>query len=441
MNRQALLKLAASAIVVALGTSGCSGLDLSRLAPASSEAALARSGNQWGAKADALMAKGKTAQAIVAAENAVAANPDVALHRARLGQFYLAAGRFGSAETALADAVALGDVSGRTYVSLSLAQTANGKAHEAVVLLSDHRDVIAAADYGLALALAGDVERGVMALTEAARSEGADARTRQNLAFAYAIAGRWLEAKVLASQDMNIAQLDQRMIEWATIAQAPQPQIRVAGLLRVTPSADAGLPVRLALVDAPDAQVALAAEAVAEIAAVEPATVAVPVEAAPAQPAPAQPVDMAAVEAASTLFEPAFVAEQEAPAPVPFVQAVAVAAPAAIRSVPAPRTTGGSPWVVQLGAFATNAAASSAWSLYARRFANLNTTDGESHSAVVGGRTVYRLSANGYASQREADSACATVRAKGGSCFVRKLDGNDKVRWSSRTGATKLAAR
>ena len=187
---------------------------------------------------------------------------------------------------------------------------------------------------------------------------------------------------------------------------------------------------------APDAQVALATEAVAEIAAVEPATVAVPVEA-----APAQPVDMAAVEAAPTLFEPAFVAEQEAPAPVPLVQAVAVAAPAAIRAVPAPRTTGGSPWVVQPGAFATNAAASSAWSLYARRFANLNTTDGKSHSAVVRGRTVYWLSANGYASQREAGSACATVRAKGGSCFVRKLGGNDKVRKSSRTGATKLAAR
>ena len=60
-------------------------------------------------------------------------------------------------------------------------------------------DAISAGDKGLALALAGDADGGIALLQSAARAEGATSRTRQNLALAYAIAGKWREARAIAA--------------------------------------------------------------------------------------------------------------------------------------------------------------------------------------------------------------------------------------------------
>jgi D-alanyl-D-alanine carboxypeptidase len=84
-------------------------------------------------------------------------------------------------------------------------------------------------------------------LTEAARAEGADARTRQNLALAYALSGRWVQARMLASQDLSPAKLEARMAEWSKLAEQPDAQIRVASLIGTKAQQDAGMPVRLAL--------------------------------------------------------------------------------------------------------------------------------------------------------------------------------------------------
>ena len=62
--------------------------------------------------------------------------------------------------------------------------------------------VLDPADAGLALALAGDPQSAVAVLEPAARAVGADARTRQNLALAYAFAGDWDQARTVAAQDV-----------------------------------------------------------------------------------------------------------------------------------------------------------------------------------------------------------------------------------------------
>ena len=120
-------------------------------------------------------------------------------------------------------------------------------------------------------------------LEPAALARGADARVRQNLALAYALAGDWLKARTTAAQDISPAQLGARMEQWAALAQPDAGSTRVAALLGVTPVADPGQPVRLAL--APELQETRFAEAAtespvpAEI--VEPAPVEVAFEAPP----------------------------------------------------------------------------------------------------------------------------------------------------------------
>src|SRR3546814_17422046 len=62
-----------------------------------------------------------------------------------------------------------------------------------------------------ALALAGDAEGSLYVLSQAARAEGAEARTRQNFALALALSGRWAQARIVASQDLSPDKLEGRM--------------------------------------------------------------------------------------------------------------------------------------------------------------------------------------------------------------------------------------
>ena len=151
-------------------------------------------------RAEAALASGKHEQAIKHAEAAVLAEPRNAEYRAMLGAAYLDAGRFASAATSFDDAMQLGDSSARTVLSLALAKTGEGKLAEAAALLHDHEGEIATADVGLALALAGEPERGIHLMSNAIRSGENTAKMRQNLAYAYALAGRWREARSGAKQ-------------------------------------------------------------------------------------------------------------------------------------------------------------------------------------------------------------------------------------------------
>ena len=78
------------------------------------------------------------------------------------------------------------------------------------------------ADYGLALALAGQPTTRVAVLEAAARAQGADARVRQNLALAYALAGDWTKARTVAAQDVPADQLDARIQQWMQLAKPAQ---------------------------------------------------------------------------------------------------------------------------------------------------------------------------------------------------------------------------
>ena len=210
------------------------------------------------AKAQAALSSGKIDRAITHAEAAVLAEPRNAGYRALLGAAYLEAGRFQSAATAFGEAMELGDSDSRTVLSYVLAKVATGDNASALAALSEHQAIIPVSDFGLALALAGQPERGVHYLVNAVRNGDNSAKARQNLAYTYALAGNWRAARVMAAEDVPADQLDARLSDWAAVARPEDYQLRVAGLLGVTPVSDGGQPQMLALSNFPSQQMMVA---------------------------------------------------------------------------------------------------------------------------------------------------------------------------------------
>ncbi len=368
----------------------------------------ARDKSQAG-KVEAVLATGNVADAIARAEKALAASPRDAALRAALGHAYLRAGRFDAAETVLRDAQSLGDASARTVLGLALAQVANGHNRDAVALLDGAKDAMPAADLGLALALAGETGRGVAVLAEAVRGGDNSPKSRQNLAYAYALDGRWADARLTAAFDVSADKLDARLNSWAQAMKSDAGHERVAALLGVPVRADAGLPQQLALNggaapqqlaanSAPAPQSGFVADDGHELPAVGAAPAPQVAEAAPvAMPAPMpEPAPQVAMASA-----PAVPAE---PARAP--RHVAHAAPAA-----------GGAHVVQLGAFTSAANAEHA---KAQFLAKHTAQDGHGLTitkVAVRGRTFWRVTAGGY-DLAAAHSLCGSLRAAGGACLA-----------------------
>jgi len=393
------------------------------------------------------------------AERAVAANPHDAQARLALGDAYLDGGRFASAETTFSDAMALGDASPRLALSLALTQIAQAKYGQAAALLNDWDREIARADLGLALALAGQPERGIHIMSNAIRGGENTVKMRQNLAYAFAMAGRWREARLMAEQDLDAGAVNARMEQWAGLSGAGAYQHRIAGLLQVPVGVDdVGQPVHLALNNSPDVP-QLAVEATSgfdpdeELAALdtqpsvpnvafveEPVAPAVTSE--KAMPALTETLQLsstgpqAVVKAASgqesTDFVAAFAAPSQAEktmqaaAPTnvrfvsnPVVQQVpssataAAPAPAAVRSnrsrgfaanaavpiqaaTPVSTSSHQASHLVQLGSFASEAGARRAWDIYTGRFPELADRDMVITEAVVRGKRYWRVSAGGF---------------------------------------------
>ncbi len=328
-----------------------------------------------------------------------------------------------------------------------------------------------AADLGLAYALAGQPKRAIAMLEPVTHSLEANGRVRQNLAFAYAMAGDWEKARVVASQDISPADLGPRLAQWAALAKPSNPADQVAALLRVHPAADSGQPERLALAPVPSPN-ALAAADPAPVAAPEPAPA--PVAAAP-EPAPVQqaaaPQPVAAP--AATASAPAAIASASAdapgwiatireardPKPQPNSQGVAspiyagvtqplvTPQPAVLRGVGTlrPRVAGfelprrdpahagdTGRFAVQLGAFSSADGVERAWGLILKRFGFSDLTPFSTTISLPGKGTLHRLSVAGFASRGEADRTCHSIRAKGGACFVRAVAGDATPRWASR---------
>lgn len=391
------------------------------------------------ASAQAALKAGKTAKAIDLVEAAVLANPQDPSYRALLGNAYLRAGRFESAVTAFDDAMTLGDNSAKTALALALANVAAGRNREAVALLDDWRDAIPADDLGLALALAGQSDRGVAVIGDAVRAGNASAKARQNLAYSLALDGRWREARVAMAQDVPADQIDGRIGEWAAQARPEDYRLRVAKLLSVPVVGDNGQPAELALVGGPRAQQAssetgvdkapvVAAAGPSELPPVEAASAAgrrAPVPLAAVAVAPPAPSEAGLVEAA-----PAQVARASAISFVgnPVIQPIAalferafvpVSAPAA-KPRAAPHFAAvhqGGTHLVQLGSFSSQQGARRAWRIYAAKSPALKGYRMTISQAQVRGKTYWRVAAAGF-DAGSARGTCARIKAAGGMCFA-----------------------
>jgi Flp pilus assembly protein TadD len=403
-----------------------------------------------------------SATAVQYAEQAVAQTPRDAGFRALLGKAYFAAGRFASAEQAFKDALSLYPDQPQIMLKLALVQIAQGKNADALEFLEFARPALDSADYGLAIALAGKPQNAIDSLRSAASQRGADARVRQNLALAYALAGDWVNARVVAAADVSPDKLDARIQEWMQFAGgATKPATQIAALTGVTPAPfDPGAPVALALVKP---------EAATAVAAAQPAPVPAPLAEVPAPqpevsyaPPPPPPVAPAVVATVST---PAEVASQvgsitvnlPAPRPADPAPAIAAAAPqefpfvevkkrqpkAKVVKASAPaaraafqravaRPAGKARVVVQLGAYGSSERVLGAWNAAARKYRALANYAPMSARFAGPKGIVYRLSVRGFADTAEAGRVCASVKRAGGSCFVRTIAGDRPMQLASR---------
>ncbi|MGB7656342.1 MAG: tetratricopeptide repeat protein [Novosphingobium sp.] len=438
--------------VLPLGLAGAIALAMVAGLGISNSAVAKSSPDKTAAEAQKALAKGDVEKAIGLAEALVAANPREPAYRALLGQAYLRAGRFESAAATFDDAMKLGDNSAKTALSLALADIGAGRNQEAVAILNDWRDAIPAADLGLAYALAGETSRGVAILSDALRSGDNSPKLRQNLAYAYALDGRWREARQMAAQDVPADQLDARMSSWASMALPDASKQRIATLLRVPMRSDPGQPAALALNASSDQQ-QLAAEtgAVRATAAAVPAvTVAVNGELPAAsasnsatlaqyQPVGAPPVaDVAPASETPEAFRPEYGGDPVVQ-PLDATPAVAkpVARPRPVRvaaASPKPKAVShrpglrprhaavavagrGSSHLVQLGSFASEQGARRAWGFYAKRNPELRNFKMSITQAVVRGKKYWRVAAAGL-DGRGASGLCSAVKGRGGVCFA-----------------------
>lgn len=462
MNSKLWMKLAVSGFVLGVTTTGCS---MTKMANAPSNMlGKPETASKSADKARSALESGKADKAVALAEAAVSASPRDADYRALLGQAYLNAGRFASASSALSEAMELGATDGNTIIALTLAQIAQGKSPAAIALLTEYRDSVPAPDLGLALALAGDNSGAIYVLTEAARAEGATARTRQNLALAFALSGRWAQARVLAAQDLSLAKVEARMIEWSKLAEQPDPQMRVASLIGTDAQADAGMPVRLALANFTDVQMASAAA---------PASSADPAPLHAYAPAPVladaggaiRSVELpmpqrndSGVVPVTDLPQPGASAEVILADAEPYRAAPKTADGASERIRPAQRqalelATSIIPkalafdaknpqgWAVQLGAYDSLAIAKEKWGVLKKQNKMLADFPASSHAAVVKGRTFHRLTVNGLGSRDDASSLCRMLNDQGQQCFVRPMGGDESIQWAARAQQLRLAAR
>jgi Flp pilus assembly protein TadD len=439
-------KLTASGLVMSLAVIGCTPTGHAvRPASLSAQAAPEADGDagKLYAQAQAKVQAGNTDEALTLAERVVELAPRDIGYRMLLGDLYLKAGRFASAEAAFNDVTALEPGNVRGSLSLALTMIAQGKKMMAIAQLEQLDGNAPAGDLGLAFALAGEHVRAVSLLESAASAAGATGRVRQNLALAYALSGDWQKARTVAAQDVSSADLPARMESWANLANPNNAHMQVPTLLGVTPAAqDPGQPVRLAL----------AAPAPVDFAEAVPvaAPVQAPIEAVlkPVQEAPAVPVAVAKVETPIVSPAPAVIkpidsaklaAAVEAlvePRPAP-IKAVAAALPAfkparVVQFDTRPVRQASGRFVVQIGAYRHVIQAERAWGQAQRRY-GLGAKQALSTTVSLPGRgTFHRLSVAGFASPDQATRLCGTIRARGGACFVRTIAGDQPLQYAMR---------
>lgn len=405
--------------------------------------------------------------AIAKAEKRVAKSPRDAEARLALAQAYLAGGRFEAAATTFEDVDTLGRSSPSIALARALAYIGSGRQSEAKSLLEANRDAIPASDYGLAIALAGETSQGVAILSDVVRGGNATMKTRQNLAYVYALDGRWAAARVVAAQDLPADQVDARMDAWAQQLLPQASRQRVAMMIDAPVLNDPGQPAALALAERASTQYAAATpEATASLASLQPSGE-LPALAGSGDPATvASQAPAAPVALASAMPSPAF-APDGADAPAPVSNALAMAEPAAPRALPAfipapvplteraakverePRVmptataafadlapapasaakparaaapaahlaAAASTHRVQLGSFRTLDGAKRSFAIFKARNPELRGHELEITEAQVRGQRFFRVAARDFGHQ-DASSFCSAVKGRGAGCFA-----------------------
>lgn len=476
MKSNTIIKLALSAAIVAVPTTGCASFINKQSNISSTADAGAKKAAKWAAKADKYMADGNIDKAVINAERAVEADFRNSAYRSTLARGYLAQGRFDSAERTLQDVLDLGQKDPRTIISLALLRTSQGKTESAISMLDSYRDILPEGDYGLALAVAGDKTRSIEVLEDGIRNSNT-AQLRQNLALAYALNGQWREARVMASQDLTGSQVSENISKWAVYARPNAYQERVAGLLGVSPKADSGQPVRLALDSRSNANVDFAANLNdGELPAVGPAPVSLVDNFSAAkeidvkvEPSAIKAVSIPASKPAPLIEAPKGPSKLASAEPVKAAPPVKVAASgskfivegenasvnssapkqaAARLAAKKPeklalantqqgnadngktesRTLAGGAYMIQLGAFSSPKNAQIAWNKLTNEYNVLKPFHSASSVVNSNGRQLYRLAAMGFGNLEAATSVCDSIKAKGGSCIVRKNTNKAPVR-------------
>ncbi|MEG3085769.1 SPOR domain-containing protein [Sphingomonas sp. PB4P5] len=384
------------------------------------------------------LARGKADAAIGQAESAVGYDPQVAAYRVLLGQAYLKAGRFGSARAAFADALTLEPGNGKAALNLALAEIAEGNWDGARRTLDANAATIPISDRGLAVALAGDPATAVELLESAARAPEADAKTRQNFALALALAGRWADAKTVVAMDLAPDQVDARILEWASFAKPSSASDQVASLLGVTPVADPGQPVRLALNGG--APVGLAAAPVDDF---MPGNPVEPVAVASAALTPVIEPTPVVASVSNVSFGPRYEVVQAQPpramragadqrnsafGVASAQKAVFDKAKPMMGAAVAPKPQSKGNYFVQLGAFDNAAVARDAWGRLARAHSALAGHNPSGAAVQTKAGNFYRLSLGGFA-RGDAAALCQSYKARGGNCFVRAAAGDKMAAW------------
>lgn len=313
--------------------------------------------------------------AVARAEVVATASPASADERLALARAYLSAGRFASADAAFRDTLTLAPDNRRAIVGLALMEIAAGRVEAARPLLD--RLPADDVDASLARALTGDPMGAASQLDRAARLPGADGRTRQNLALVLAMAGRWVEARMVASEDLSPDAVDRRLGEWALMTGAADPARRVAALLGVMVMTDPGQPVAVAL------------RGLSPTAAERPLLAEVTL--------PSAPLGFSVTTATSTVTD-----------------------------TPRPPYRPIGRYVVQLGAFADSAGARDAWRVWAGTMPGRMPLAGV---ATGGGQALVRLSIGGLDDLSDARALCRRVQAGGGRCYVRPRADDRPAEW------------
>lgn len=223
------------------------------------------------------------------------------------------------------------------------------------------------------------------------------------------------------------------------VAEAPVAPVREPIQYAEAPVIPAPAPVVEAPAPAPQQPVRTAAwwPSPAQSAAPAPAEAApAPVQAAPAAPEVRYAAAMRSLSAPSPVVSraPATAARAARPTfrPSPVNRVAAVTARI-------PRLGSGTGrFVVQLGAFADARNAERAWAQASRRF-GFASAEPRTARVTIGGRTLTRVSIAGFSNRVDASRLCASIRSRGGSCFVRAAAGDSPVRWASAASRARRA--